>query len=199
MRRTILLLTLCLVTVQSYAGGRIVQFYTIQQLQELTAKNDAAQVMDWEDFFQRRMKNNRWYKGDKGGCEILFETDTYVYYGYPFHGIDRCDTNNQRKIAATKNGIYYYKTSKKELLKHFPTYKSVEGYRLRNIVQGNDTVLHPPLATYSIQEYTYAIADNKILVGAKYKREHQLFPVNARFITYYTYIDMHTLEVKPMP
>ncbi len=182
MRYTILLLTLCLFTLSSYAGGKeLIKPIPLDDLKSGKVK-DTSTPVDAHHFFQWQMLNEKAYKMVHRNRTIFFETDTFVYYG-----------------TGDKYIYQYYKTDKKKLATVFPTYQSVKGYQLRDIVATNDKVLHPPLTSYSIQEYTYAIADNKILVGAKYKRGHQLFPVNARFITYYTYIDMHTLEVKPMP
>ena len=194
MRYTILLLTLCLFTLQSYANGKLTKRYTIQQLQELTAVQDDAILMDYNDFFQRRMQNYRYYKMDGRACEILFETDNYVYYGYPFHTPDK-----QMEMRKTKGKITYYKVDKKELQKHFPVYKTVQGYQLKDVIFASDKTLHPPLESYWNIGFSSSLSGKYIIIGVNYKRQQQVAPVNPRFITYYTYVDMYTLQVKPMP
>lgn len=56
-----------------------------------------------------------------GGCiEYMFETETYVYYGYVFN-------NENQKAVYT-----YYRTNRDSLMKTIPDYKVITPYTIHN-------------------------------------------------------------------
>jgi len=79
-----------------------------------------------ENFFAKRM-TNRPRKANVGSWMILFETDQFVYFGYPRF---RMLLSDAREVDTL------YKTSKIELQNQFPNYKTIEGNDVRLIIMG---------------------------------------------------------------
>lgn len=81
---------------------------------------DKAQETTVEDFFQKRMKN-RIKKVQGANWEILFESEDYIYFGYPLIKIFREGTFLEE----------FFKVDRLKLESDFPTYKKFDGIEMK--------------------------------------------------------------------
>jgi hypothetical protein len=83
---------------------------------------DKAQETTVEDFFEKRMKN-RIKKVQGANWEIFFESEEFVYFGYPL-------------IAIFREGTFleeFFKVNRIKLETEFPTYKEFDGIFMKKI------------------------------------------------------------------
>jgi hypothetical protein len=153
---TKLLNLLCILIVCSSSNGLKT---TELQAHDFDFKNSIE--LSVEEFFQRRMNNRIKEKMVKKRCEILATDSQYVYFGYPY-GIDA-----ERKVDTL------FKTSISALNDQFPSYKTIEGYHVRNSIMTHlkpyfdSTVNYTVMSNSSTSIYTLDV--NKISVKMDFK------------------------------
>jgi hypothetical protein len=81
---------------------------------------DKAQETSVEDFFEKRMKN-RIKKVQGANWEILFESNDFIYFGYPL-------------IAIFREGTFleeFFRVDRSKLESEFPPYKKFDGIDMK--------------------------------------------------------------------
>ncbi|HMV42602.1 MAG TPA: hypothetical protein PK079_24345 [Leptospiraceae bacterium] len=83
---------------------------------------EKAQETSVEEFFERRMKN-RTKKVIGANWEIFFESEDFVYYGYPL-------------VSFFREGTFvdeFFKVNRTKLQNDFPAFHEFDGIKLRNL------------------------------------------------------------------
>lgn len=132
----ILFFSLCIynIALSGSKGGIQAHVLQVKDLKNNLQNLDTAAVSSYEHFLDLRMQNKGYdLKIEVPQCEILFETDKYVYYGKVVY-----IASNGGWYVANKGDnpcvFRYYKTDKKILQHLFPTYDSVQGYHITDIL-----------------------------------------------------------------
>jgi hypothetical protein len=103
----------------------------ISKLKNITSLNDSvlnnAKEESVNDFLQRRNKNEEMYKINGKKCDIIYEGNDWIYYGYPHYKFDK--TQKKQIFCDT-----LFKVLKRDILKSLPNYKEFEGYKVRKIL-----------------------------------------------------------------
>ena len=78
----------------------------ISKLKNITSLNDSvlnnAKEESVNDFLQRRNKNEEMYKINGKKCDIIYEGNDWIYYGYPHYKFDKTQKNKYFVILYLK-------------------------------------------------------------------------------------------------
>lgn len=115
-------------------GGIQKHLLCVNDLKNNLATLDTAVPCSYEHFLDLRMKNEGYdLKIEVPQCEILFETENYVYYGKVVY----IASNGGWYVASKGDNPYvfnYYKTDRKILQQLFPKYDSAQGYHITELL-----------------------------------------------------------------